>query len=284
MTASSGNRTSSAPASRARAMFSVILATLPSMSPTRVLICARARRSGAIMPLMVMPRPSQNSAKSRSAGSLGSSARRMRRHASAVAGPAPARRARITAWPAAASSASNGPATSSCELDQRGRRLRGVVEDHDVAELERVDELVVGDRPPVARDQARLVRAAGRAGRRSPRPACSGCAAWAQLAGPLAGHLRVVAAARRAGPTAARPRARGRRRRPQGSDPSQARLLVRRDAGRARPLRRPPLAGTPAAVGELGDRGLAGRSRTRRGPPSRRSRRAGRRRSDRRRT
>ena len=196
------------------------------------------------------PRPSQASANSLQA--------RIERVVGLVDAPPGERRGRPGAGPAGEDDRLAGGGQLGVErpghllLDalQLGSGIGRVVEDHDVAELERVQDLVVAQAAPVARDQLLAVRAAGRPLVGHPRGrVVAGPEVGLQLARALGdtGDLGVVA------------RVEGQREPDQARDghqhagrddrqPPQARLLVRRAAGRARPLRRAPFGGTPAAA------------------------------------
>ena len=73
----------------------------------------------------------------------------------------PGRRARITAWPAAASAGVNGAATALASAPRPGGGC-AAVHDHDVAGLERLEQLIVGELPAVAAHGLGNVRSARR--------------------------------------------------------------------------------------------------------------------------
>ena len=137
------------------------------------------------------PRPSQNWAKLRSAGSAALPVRSMCVHASPTTPSVPGRQARITAPPEAASAGVNGGATLPARAARPLGGFRRPVHQHDVADLERLQQLVVGQpgrrcgRSPAGRAGR---WSAGRSRRRaSDRPAAAPRAPWSRnwTPGPL---------------------------------------------------------------------------------------------------
>ena len=89
------------------------------------------------------PRPSQYSMNGGSRGSFGPVARSMCVHASATTPSVPGRRARITAPPVAASAGVNGGASRAASWASPGGGCAGAVHQHDIADLERLQQLIV---------------------------------------------------------------------------------------------------------------------------------------------
>ena len=142
--------------------------------------------------------------------------------------------------------------------------VRGVVEDHDVAQLQRVDDLVVGERAAVAGHELGPVRAAGRrlVSRRGRRAVVGRAAVGTQLAGAVLRRSDLGVVARAEHEHEPEQRHRGDHDRQPGLPQAVLLLVVRRRAGRARPLRLVPGAGTPAAAdsSSIDDRRSATRS------------------------
>src|SRR3954467_8201382 len=158
VTASSGNSTSSAPRSRARAIHSRILRAMPSMSPTRELTWASATRSGVSGPAMAPTLPRRRAVlparlgvalAEPEIGELAQARIAGRRGAQAMAPGQPGHlldrgvAAEDHGLPGGGEVAVERAGELVLEAAQRGRRCALRVDDHDVAELERVQELVV---------------------------------------------------------------------------------------------------------------------------------------------